>query len=84
MSELTCPSCGNPMVLRRTEKFRYPKSKAPRLFYGCSTWPKCFEVIGAHPDGRPLRVPVKKGAYRNADRSRDRQGACITKTGKRR
>jgi DNA topoisomerase-1 len=38
MPEKTCPNCGSPMVVRR--------SRFGRLFYGCSTYPKCNEIIG--------------------------------------
>lgn len=62
-STLICPSCHSPMILRQTTRIRYPKSDKPRLFYGCSAWPKCTEAIGAHPDGQPLGIPVRK-AYR--------------------
>lgn len=54
---LPCPECGTPMVLRRTEKFRW-KNGEGRLFYGCSRWPDCKATHGAHPDGSPLGVPA--------------------------
>lgn len=38
MPEKTCPNCGNPMVVRR--------SRFGRLFYGCSTYPKCNGIVG--------------------------------------
>jgi DNA topoisomerase-1 len=38
MPEKLCPNCGNPMVVRR--------SRFGRLFYGCSTYPKCNGIIG--------------------------------------
>jgi DNA topoisomerase-1 len=37
MPEKTCPNCGNPMVVRR--------SRFGRLFYGCSTYPKCNGIL---------------------------------------
>lgn len=33
-----CPICGQPMVMRR--------SRFGKLFYGCSTYPKCHGIIG--------------------------------------
>jgi ssDNA-binding Zn-finger/Zn-ribbon topoisomerase 1 len=47
------------MVLRRTQRFKW-KNGEGRLFYGCSRWPKCDAVHGAHPDGRPLGIPADK------------------------
>jgi DNA topoisomerase-1 len=38
MPEKECPNCGNPMVVRR--------SRFGKLFYGCSTYPKCNGIIG--------------------------------------
>ena len=52
-----CPECGADMVLRSTTKFTYKKSGAPRKFWGCSRWPHCNGIHGAHPDGRPLGIP---------------------------
>lgn len=49
-----CPSCGEPMVLRQSDK--YPK--AP--FWGCSKYPRCQETHGAHPDGTPLGTPATR------------------------
>jgi ssDNA-binding Zn-finger/Zn-ribbon topoisomerase 1 len=40
------------MVLRHTPKF------GGRLFWGCSRWPTCSGIHGAHPDGRPLGIPA--------------------------
>lgn len=37
MPDKECPSCGNPMVVRR--------SRFGRLFYGCSTYPKCNGIV---------------------------------------
>ena len=37
MPDQTCPNCGNPMVVRR--------SRFGRLFFGCSTYPKCSGTI---------------------------------------
>lgn len=52
----TCPECNAPMVLRATAKYRYPNGD-PRKFWGCSRFPECRAVHGAHPDGRPLGTP---------------------------
>lgn len=38
MPEKQCPNCGEPMVVRR--------SRFGRLFYGCSTYPKCNGIVG--------------------------------------
>lgn len=55
-TNLICPDCGAPMVLRQTKK--YPqKNGQPGLFYGCKRFPQCTATHGAHPDGRPLGVP---------------------------
>lgn len=37
MPEKTCPNCGEPMIVRR--------SRFGKLFYGCSTFPKCRGII---------------------------------------
>lgn len=37
MPEKLCPNCGSPMVVRR--------SRFGRLFYGCSTYPKCTGIV---------------------------------------
>jgi DNA topoisomerase-1 len=37
MPEKECPNCGNPMVVRR--------SRFGKLFYGCSTYPKCNGIV---------------------------------------
>ena len=39
MPEKICPNCGSPMVVRR--------SRFGRLFYGCSTYPKCNGILSA-------------------------------------
>ena len=57
MSGVVCAECGAPMVLRQTAKFKY-KNGQPRKFYGCSRYPECKGVHGAHPDGKPLGVPA--------------------------
>lgn len=49
---LTCPECGNPMVLCPTGKW------GP--YYRCSTYPRCPGAHGAHKDGTPLGVPANK------------------------
>ena len=38
MPEKLCPVCGNPMVVRR--------SRFGKLFYGCTTYPKCKGILG--------------------------------------
>ena len=38
MPEKQCPNCGSPMVVRR--------SRFGKLFYGCSTYPKCKGILG--------------------------------------
>ena len=38
MPEKDCPNCGSPMIVRR--------SRFGKLFYGCSTYPKCNGIIG--------------------------------------
>ena len=55
--DVRCGDCAAPMVLRQTDKFQYPNG-APRLFYGCSRYPECRSIHGAHPDGWPLGVPA--------------------------
>lgn len=58
------------MRLRETTKFKY-RNGSPRKFWGCSRWPKCGAVHGAHPDGRPFGVPgdaeTKKARIRAHD-----------------
>ena len=39
MPEKICPNCGSSMVVRR--------SRFGRLFYGCSTYPKCSGILNA-------------------------------------
>ena len=55
--ELTCPECGQKMVLRQTTKYT-TKDGQPRKFYGCSGYPKCRSTHGAHPNGTPLGFPA--------------------------
>lgn len=43
--------CGAPMRLRDS---RYGQ------FWGCSDYPKCDGIIGAHPDGSPVGTPADK------------------------
>lgn len=45
---LTCPDCGEPMMLKRN---------ASGLFYGCPRYPDCQGYCGAHPTGAPMGVP---------------------------
>jgi ssDNA-binding Zn-finger/Zn-ribbon topoisomerase 1 len=47
------------MVLRETKKFQWNNGQN-RKFYGCSRYPACTEIHGAHPDGRPLGIPATK------------------------
>jgi len=47
-NDLICGDCGSKMILR----------ESPRgLFYGCSTYPVCMSIHGAHPDGKPKGTP---------------------------
>lgn len=55
-TNLICPDCGAPMILRKTMKFPQ-RNGQPGLFYGCQRFPKCKATHGAHPDGRPLGIP---------------------------
>jgi ssDNA-binding Zn-finger/Zn-ribbon topoisomerase 1 len=55
--KIICPNCGAKMILKNTQKFFY-KNGEPRKFYGCSRFPLCTSTHGAHPDGRPLGIPV--------------------------
>ncbi len=57
MPDPICPKCGSAMVLKTTNKFRYP-SGLPRRFWSCSKWPDCECCHGAHPDGKPFGVPA--------------------------
>ena len=43
------PGCGGMLRLRES---RYGP------FYGCTNYPRCKGSHGAHPDGKPLGVPV--------------------------
>lgn len=56
MDQVVCPDCGAPMVLRETQKFKWDNGVG-RKFYGCSRWPDCTSIHGAHPDGKPLGIP---------------------------
>lgn len=58
-NEVVCGECGAPMRQRQTTKF--PNADGtPRKFWGCSTWPRCTGIHGAHPDGRPLGIPANQ------------------------
>lgn len=57
--DLLCPSCNVPMLLRETTKYQYPKG-GNRKFLGCSNFPSCDVIIGAHPDGTPMGIPGDK------------------------
>jgi len=50
---VTCVECGSPMRLRYSDQYA-------RHFYGCSRYPVCEGIHGAHPDGAPLGVPGDK------------------------
>ena len=56
---VNCAECGVEMVLRTTKKYTY-KDGSPRKFYGCSNWPECNGVHGAHLNGEPLGIPADK------------------------
>lgn len=54
---MTAPTCicGAPMVQRRTDKF------GGKVFWGCSSYPACKEIHGAHQaTGEPLGIPADK------------------------
>lgn len=46
---VACGECGSPMTLRSGRFGR---------FYGCTRWPECGGVHGAHPDGSPMGEPA--------------------------
>lgn len=50
---LACGDCGAAMVLRTQHSNGKP-------FWGCSRFPDCRGVHGAHPDGEPMGVPGDK------------------------
>lgn len=56
ITPLTCADCGAPMELRTTRKF-VDRSGRYRRFWGCTRWPSCKGIHGAHPDGTPLGRP---------------------------
>jgi len=77
--DLTCPECGKPMRLR------YSKKNDSR-FYGCTGWPDCDVVHGAHPDGKPLGKPgdratrsARKRAHEAFDQLWKPAGARMTR-----
>jgi DNA topoisomerase-1 len=47
--EYFCPSCGSPLVLRR--------SASRGEFWGCSAYPRCRVALAQGPDGAPLPPP---------------------------
>lgn len=51
-----CPDCGAEMTLRSTAKYKTRDGK-DKMFYGCSRFPNCRAIHGAHPDGKPLGIP---------------------------
>lgn len=73
-----CPDCGATMQLRRSQKFRYPNGK-PRRFWGCSEYPLCHAVIGAHPDGKPVGIPANIETRKARSRAHDAFDAWIEK-----
>lgn len=52
-----CAECGAPMVLRQTGRFRY-RNGSVRRFWGCSRYPMCRGIHGAHPNGEPMGIPA--------------------------
>jgi len=62
-NQIICGECGAPMVLRQTKRFLH-KNGQPRKFYGCSRWPECNGIHGAHPNGEPLGIPANKETKR--------------------
>lgn len=78
--DVKCPDCGHVMVLRQTQKFKWNNGHG-RLFYGCSQWPKCNAIHGAHPDGKPLGFPgdratkeARMAAHAAFDSLREKRG----------
>jgi ssDNA-binding Zn-finger/Zn-ribbon topoisomerase 1 len=59
-----CGECGSPMILRVTKKFTYSDG-TPRRFWGCSRWPDCDGIHGAHPDGSPCGIPADKATKKS-------------------
>lgn len=53
-----CPECGGSMVLRQTDKYKW-KNGEGRMFYGCSGFPYCRGLVGAHPGGKPYEDFVR-------------------------
>jgi len=52
--EITCPDCGDDMLLRRNRR--------GGLFYGCMGWPECSSTHPADPEtGAPVGVPASRG-----------------------
>jgi ssDNA-binding Zn-finger/Zn-ribbon topoisomerase 1 len=47
------------MRLRETTKHCH-RDGTPRKFWGCTRYPQCQGIHGAHPDGRPLGTPADK------------------------
>ena len=54
---VNCGECGAPMRLRETKKY-WTRDGEPKKFFGCSRWPECNGIHGAHPDGTPLGIPA--------------------------
>lgn len=62
MTDIRCgeEGCGSNMILRQTTKF-INKDGSPRKFYGCSRYPDCTGVHGAHQNsGKPHGIPADK------------------------
>lgn len=49
--------CGAPMRLKETSKYTTKDGK-PKKFWGCTRYPECKGIVGAHPDGTPLGFPA--------------------------
>lgn len=56
MEPLICPECGSEMILRRSNKYKYPDGTF-RLFFQCKKYPDCKAIHGAKQDGTPLGIP---------------------------
>lgn len=65
-TDLACPECGAPMVLRESKLHR-------GLFYGCSMWfaTHCPGTHSAHPDGAPMGTPANQATKAARIRAHD-------------
>ena len=52
VSDLKCPHCSSPMVLRT--------GTLSNKFFSCTRWPDCRGSHAAHPDGKPTGVPANE------------------------